>query len=526
MKTIQNPKTIGEDYAAYLTDESRLSGGTADALVFPECESDIVEIFKDAYNRSIPVTVSSGRTGIVGGAVPFGGILLSLEIMNHFLGAQWLADQQTWSIRVQSGLSLEKMENQFNRQELPDQIFAASIDEKRDTARFFQESSKWFYPPDPTEKTAHIGGTVATNASGSRSFKYGQTRRFVKRIHVVLADGTLLNLKRGSQLQKRGDAFSIETNHGVVSVPVPTYAKIPIKNTAGYFTDEYVDLMDLFIGSEGTLGVITEIELELVKQSECFLAGVAYFFSESDALRFVRLARTQASYKPAILEYFDAFSLTLLENRKKANPSQSSFPTLPNGIQAAIYFEQECTAGETENVFTCYDNLLTQCGTSMNHTWGAMDEREHGKIMQFRHALPEAINTLIGQRQKTIPALHKIGTDFAVPNTRLEAVFSLYRSKLDSLGIEYVIFGHVGENHLHVNMLPKNEDELALAKQTYLELAKEIIVLGGTLSAEHGIGKIKKSMLNLMYNPDAIQQMKNLKKSLDSKWILGRDILF
>jgi len=525
MKIVQPQQAIQDNYSAYLTDESRLPGGNADALVFAKSKDEIVEVLKEAFDRTLPVTVSAGRTGIVGGAVPFGGILLSLEPLNRFLGIRFEEKTQSWLAHVQPGMTVEGLDDLLKKQELPHGLeFGSALDEA-DGKRFFRESANWFYPPDPTEKTAHLGGTAATNASGARSFKYGQSRRFIRSLRVVLPDGTVLDLKRGDPAKQRGDFFPVHCLHGDANVPVPEYPKPIVKNAAGYYTDHSVELLDLFIGSEGTLGVVVELELELWKRPESIFAGVAFFHSESDALRFVRLSRSFPDFRPSVLEYFDAYSLELLDQKRLSQEVHSAFPSLPSGTRAGVYFEQESRTDQIESLYAKYEPLLSECGTDMNNTWGAVDEMELMKIMNYRHALPEAINAVVAQRQKILPQLHKIGTDFAVPDAFLETVFHLYRSQLDPLGMEYTIFGHVGENHLHVNLLPRNEDELAKAKTAYIALARKIVALGGTVSAEHGIGKIKNSMLGIMFSEDAIRQMMRIKKALDPKWILGQNTI-
>jgi D-lactate dehydrogenase (cytochrome) len=223
-----------------------------------------------------------------------------------------------------------------------------------------------------------------------------------------------------------------------------------------------------------------------------------------------------------VLEYFDRQSLLLLSEHHKGE----NFPIPRDHAEAAVYFEQECADSEMDRFIASYDGLLNENQTDMDHTWGAVEENEIQKMARFRHALPETINRLIAQNQKELPSLHKIGTDFAVPDACLEKVFHLYRTKLIPTGLEYVIFGHIGENHVHVNMLPKNESELGEAKTIYLELAKEIVAMGGSVSGEHGIGKIKKAVFNIQYGANAVQVMKTIKKSLDDKCILGSGTIF
>ena len=529
LKEIASDKEIEESYAAYLTDESRFPDGKADKIIFAYSEKQVAETLKQAFTSSTAVTVSAGRTGIVGGAVPQGGILLSLEGMNHFLGARWDEKKECWCVKVQPGLTIAELQQILHKKDFAETF--SFIDEASTAVlqKFSVESDKWFYPPDPTEKSAHIGGTVATNASGARSFKYGQTRKFVTALRVVLADGTVLSLQRGTKLCPVSEGkFYIQKENGVTEVPIPTYSWPKVKNAAGYYTHDPLDIIDLFIGSEGTLGVITEIEVALRKKPDLILGGIAFFPSEKDAIKFVKTVRenNKSETMPTALEYFDTYSLRLLRNKRDEEGSASSIPPFSETAQAAVYFEQEGNEENLEELYEKYEVFLSKCGTSMTETWGAVEEEELSKMADFRHALPETVNTIIGQRQKAFPHLHKIGTDFSVPDEKLEKVIELYYSKLDSHSFEYVIFGHIGQNHLHVNILPRNDKELEDAKKVYTELASEIVAWGGTVSAEHGIGKIKKQLFRIMYSQKAIEAMKELKRALDPKNLLGPENLF
>jgi D-lactate dehydrogenase (cytochrome) len=505
---------IQSEYGCYLTDESRLPGGYADSLAFPRSENEIACLLEQAHSNASPVTISSGRTGIVGGAVPFGGLLVSLERMNRFLGIRWNGEKNAWTARVQPGMSIESLDAVLKGRHIPDGVDYKDSVEEKDTARFFAESGKWFYPPDPTEGTAQIGGTAATNASGARSYRYGPTRCFIKGLRVVLADGSVLCLERGRN-------FHLDHLRNPIVVPVPEYRRPSVKNAAGYFSGDTVDLIDLFIGSEGTLGVISELTLLLAPRPSDFFAGVSFFPDEPSALGFVQALRSHPACRPSVLEYFDMRSLVLLEqNFEEAMPVSRS----PEGT--AVYFEQEVPESGPDKLMRDYENIMIKNHTGMDKTWGAVEEREWKKMVRFRHTLPETVNRLIARRQKDIPSLHKIGTDFAVSDSCLERMFSLYHEKLENSGLEYVIFGHVGENHVHVNILPRNDVELELARKLYMEMAKNIVEMGGAVSGEHGIGKIKKALLQIQYSPDALRDMKNVKSALDSRWILGQGTLF
>src|SRR5689334_17314866 len=250
-------KTQPEDLQNYLTDASNMQGGFASKLFIPESVGEISEILREANAAGIPVTVSGARTGTVGGAVPFGGYVISMERLNKIKSI----DRATMRAVVEPGVILRDFQKAV-------------------------EADGLFYPPDPTEWSCQIGGTVATNASGSRSFKYGATRRYVERLKIVLADGDLLNVVRGS-----GDRLVTESGK-TIDLKLPTYSRPSVrKNVSGYFVEQPMDPIDLFIGSEGTLGVVVEIELSLLRKPEGFFSGIVFFEHESDLLVFVDEAK-------------------------------------------------------------------------------------------------------------------------------------------------------------------------------------------------------------------------------------------
>jgi len=531
VKIIRSSHKISDSYTDYLIDESRLSGGKANELVFVHSEKQIIDTLKHAYTSAIPVTVSAGRTGIVGGAVPHGGILLSLESMNSFLGAEWDEDQKCWCIYAEPGLTVTDLKDILQKKDFNNTFSVLKRKSKKQLEQFSKESNHWFYPPDPTEQSAQLGGTVALNSSGARSFKYGQTRLFVKALRVALADGTLLNIERGNTVSTPDKGFIIQMNDDTIQVPIPSYQSPDIKNAAGYCIRHPMDFIDFFIGSEGTLGVITHITLALVPKPEFMLCYIAFFKSEEDALFFVKTIKERTGTEsdviaPSSLEYFDDYSLTLLRQKKEREGSGSSIPAFPDYAEAAVYLEQEGKKGDLETYCSEYIQVLDECNAPGDDAWGAIEEKEIEKMHQFRHAVPEEINAIITERQRNYPEIHKIGTDFSVPDNALEAMMQTYRSLLNKENLEYAIFGHIGDNHLHVNVLPRNVKDFIKAKKLYLEFAHTAVNYGGTVSGEHGIGKIKKQLLSIMYSQEEIQQMKEVKKALDPKHLLGPGILF
>ena len=478
----------------YLTDASNMAGGYADKLFIPETAEEIAEILREANEKKIPVTVSGARTGTVGGAIPFGGYVVSLEKFNRIKNI----DRENLSAVAQSGVLLTDFQKAV-------------------------EAENLFYPPDPTEWSCQLGGTVATNASGARSFKYGATREFVERLEIVLPSGEILNLRRGEIFSKDG-LVEIETASGApVKTKIPTYRQPDVrKNTSGYFSGDEIDAIDLFIGSEGTLGIITEIELKILPKPESFFSGIIFFENEADLLNFVNEARkisfdtrkskTANSIDASLLEYFDENALKFISEK---------FPEVPESARGAIFFEQETNAGNEDELLEKWNELLEKSDADLERSWFTTTEQDREKMRAFRHALPVAVNEkVVRNRQK------KIGTDMAVPDARFASFLKFYKEKLDESNLEYVIFGHIGDNHLHANMLPKTVDEAVRAKHLYGRFVAQSIMFGGTISAEHGIGKLKKHYLYVMFGERYLNEMAEIKRAFDPNGILGRGNMF
>jgi D-lactate dehydrogenase (cytochrome) len=487
-------KTQMDDLQNYLTDASNMQGGHAVKLYIPESAEEIVQIVREANESKTPVTISGARTGTVGGAIPFGGYVISLEKLNNI---EINKDQRT--ITVGSGVILADLQKAVQNEGL-------------------------FYAPDPTEWSCQIGGTVATNASGARSFKYGATREYVRRLKIVLANGEIVDLRRGEILADDDGSIKLPLQNGVeLRVAVPTYERPNVrKNVSGYFNQQPLDAIDIFIGSEGTLGIITEIELSLLPKPEGFFSGIVFFEGEHDLLKFVESARTASisnlrseivnSIDATLLEYFDSNALKFISEK---------FPETPDSMSGAVFFEQE-TSSETEDaLLEQWNKLLEKHGADLERSWFTTNEQDREKMRSFRHALPVAVNDRIAKYKQ-----RKVGTDMAVPDDNFPAFLKFYKDTLEAGGIDHVIFGHIGDAHLHANMLPKNDGEANKAKQIYGRCVAQAIMLGGTVSAEHGIGKLKRKYLAAMMGERYLNEMAELKRAFDPNGIFGRGNIF
>ena len=494
------------DYPDYLTDESRLAikPSEVDCIVWPENETDVIAALEKAHENNWPVTVSAARTGIVGAAAPLcGGMIISMEKMSKIGEPKQDDKTDDWFLNVEPGALLCDIEKRLSTQKNP----------------------KLFYPPDPTEMSAAIGGTIATNASGARTFKYGATRNYVQRLRIVLADGNILDIKRGEIFADAKGTITFFVNEKEYKITVPTYSMPKTKNCAGYFAKPKMDLIDLFIGSEGTLGIITEIEIKVLEQKKERLSLLSFFDTAKNGLDFVKFICAENGkndFDIEAIEFFGKNALKLLKERREAGDTAiHEFPV----SDAAIYYELAFDEENLEEIFEKLEEILQTVNCSTDDSWAGMDAEETLKLKEFRHAVPETINQIIGERKREIPNLHKIGTDLAVPAENFETIFNFYHDVLNTAGLQFAIFGHIGNNHLHVNMMPRNEAELTEAKKYYKIFAEKAVELGGTVSAEHGIGKLKKEFLKTLYGEKGIDEMRKVKKVLDPDFILGRGTL-
>jgi D-lactate dehydrogenase (cytochrome) len=506
----------------YLTDESRYAG-RADSLSFPESAADLVETVGRLAASAVPFTVQGARTGITGGAVPEGGHILNLSRLTRITGFGFDEAAGTFTVTAEPGLTLAALQDHLRRKD-----FGADLEDAASQRAFerFRNAGRFFFAPDPTETTATLGGMAACNASGARSYRYGPTRGHVAGLEAVLPSGKTARLERGRSFA-RGREFRLELEGGsAIEGSLPRYAFRPIKNAAGYWIRDNMDLVDLFVGQEGTLGVISSLTLGLLPQPAHTLGVLFFFKAEKPALDFVVRLRADAAagsaVKPSAIEYFDKEALAItaaLKNEAIRAPDPAH--------RAAVYVEAD--GDDEERLFEYFEKLsglLARYGQDPDANWAGTSPAERESLRLFRHAVPEAVNAYIAAARRDAPGLTKLGTDFAVGDDALRALVALYRDKLDAAGLRTVMFGHVGDNHLHVNVLPRDRQEYETGKRTFAEIAAAVVGMGGTVSGEHGVGKLKRDLLALMYGPDDIGDMKRLKRIFDPGYLLNRGNLF
>jgi D-lactate dehydrogenase (cytochrome) len=476
---------------SFLEDYSNIKGGFCDAVIFPETEEELKRALLDCSKAGVPVTISGAGTGVTGGRIPFGGKVISLAKLNRIKYIRPLKNMGAEAL-VEAGVVLEDL-------------------------LALAQRKGFFYPPGPTEKSSFIGGNAATSASGAGSFKYGTIRDFVLSLRVLLTDGEILELERGKYIAKRRELKLVTVSGKAITMKLPEYIMPKVKNASGYYVKDDMDAVDLFIGGEGTLGVISEIKLKLLSMPEGILACYAFFSDGKDAVEFVHNAKEKSANHSNVisalsLEYMGRHALEFLSRKHK---------NIPPNAKAVVCFEQEFSKGTESGIIDSWAALITKCHGEPADTWSAQTAKDKEKLAWIRHDLPDMVNEYLKKNN-----FSKIGTDIAVRYKHLGLMLDYYNSTLTEANLSYLIFGHIGESHMHVNILPKDEAEHKRATEVYEILVKKAISLGGTPSAEHGIGKIKHKYLEMLYGKEGISEMVELKKQLDPYSILGLDNLF
>jgi FAD/FMN-containing dehydrogenase len=445
---------------AYLEDASGFRG-FADEVLVPASESALLEIVDRARGSKTPLTIAGAGSGITGGRCPEGGWLVSMEKFTK------LEIQPALAI---CGAGVHLMD-----------LHAAA------------RQSGQLYPPDPTETLAAVGGTIACNASGSRSFQYGATRRWIERLRVVLMDGRVLDVRRGDRI-----------DFDVPEIPQPKACK----HSAGYPLAPGMDWIDLFTGSEGTLGIVVEASLKLLPSAKSILAGVVFFGREDDALDALDAWRSVSGLR--MLEYIDGDALDLI--RKK-------YPEIPAEARGALIVEQ---ADFEETELDSWTDRMKRQHALEEVSWFGSTEADRERFREFRHALPETVLATVQQHK-----LMSLISDFAVPINKHRELLSYCRKRLSqTYNGRHVVYGHVGDGHYHINLLPANQSEFEQGHRLLDEFAQKAVEMGGTVAAEHGLGKRKRDYLKYQYTQKQIEAMIAAKRRLDPDWLLGRGTLF
>jgi glycolate oxidase len=426
-----------------------------EAVARPKEQAEVADLLLQASSDRTPVTAAGGQSSMTGGSITDHGILLSLRGLDRVLEL----DREAMTVKVEPGIGVADLKRRLAAEGL---LFAI----------------------DPTsEEEASLGGSIACNASGARSLRYGATRRHVTGLTVVLANGEIVELRR-SRIEK---------------------------NTVGYFAVQ--DPIDWFIGSEGTLGIVVAAELALMPLPERVTGLGVPFGSQAEALAFVREARTamdMGKLHPRCLEFLDVRSLEIVREQEGGGQWLG---------EAFVYTEEE-HAGDRELDYDAWLTLAERHGARTDDMLVFDNEAAIRTARLVRHAVPATM--LERGNAFAVDGGRRIATDWAVPYRLLADALGVARDTAERYGVALpTVYGHAGNGHPHQDYVARDHGEVEIVEKVVWETLRAILAMGGTVAAEHGIGKIKRQWLPLQFSPMQLRAMASLKHSLDPDGLLA-----
>jgi D-lactate dehydrogenase (cytochrome) len=525
--------------ARYLEDAAHFPGGSAIGVVWPASLEEVAASL-ETHEHILPVGAQSSLTG---GATPQGDVVLSTERLSHL---QISGDR----VVAGAGVTLQTIQEAL-----------APLD-------------RWL-PPVPTYLGATVGGAVATCAAGAATFKYGTVRAWVEAMTVVLSGGDVLEISRGQTAASQDGGFEIETSSGVRRVAVPSIRMPDVpKRSAGYFAAPGMDLIDLFIGSEGTLGVIASATLRTAPCPAATCRWLVPVRSERAAIALADDLRRQshdtwATGDPcgidiAAIEHLDARSLALvredgvdrrlnltlasdasvvllIEQELSAARSESanraaSMPlgTVPNGAVLSrdlwIVLENALDPGAPDSPIARFCRTLDRHG-ALDHAEVALpsDRTRAAAFAELREAVPSAVNRRVAlARQQIDPRISKTAADMIVPFDRFDEMMTQCRRLFAERNLDLAVWGHISDGNVHPNLIPKSFDDVIAGRAAILELGQSVVEIGGCPLAEHGVGRhpAKQELLRLLYGADGVTAMRRVKRALDPEGRLAPGVIF
>ncbi|MFH1476162.1 MAG: FAD-binding oxidoreductase [Verrucomicrobiota bacterium] len=472
----------------FAADSSNLPGH-ADALGRPQSERECAVLFRACFAAGIPFTLSAGRSNLTGSATPLTGVVISMARM---LQPATLVDIEKRTVCSSVGVILENMRRQVLE----------------------QSAGRLFFPVDPTSRSdAMVGGAIACNASGFTPGEAGAMRPWVEAVDCMLPHGLKAAARRGEYVSAAG-RFELHDGARVITLPVPCYPRPAIKNAGGPFSSPAgtMDFVDLITGSEGLFGAVTACVMRLAPHPS---ACLDLFFSvpdESNAVDFLDVLRSTLPGGLgclSALEYFGANCRRFMEHESRF--FHGNYP-------AGIYVQAPLSGQTLEDAAGEWlERLMAAgCGIDENAILLLDNERDRALFMEARHSMPAKAVELVQQR-----GAFTIMTDTVIPSNRFREFLRFTHGVIRSAGLDYLVFGHLGDCHLHFTILPE-KDQVTRGAEIYDRIIAESARLGGVYSGEHGTGKRKRLDFIHCYGPAAVAQVRQCKAAVDPLFLMNR----
>ena len=502
-------------YQSYLRDESRLSG-RADYIAFPETTAEAARAIRRASQEGWPLTVQGARTGISGGAVPGGGLILSTGKMNQPLGCR-IDVQGRPILRVQAGMSFADL-NIFLSRGLPGEHWTA---ESRACFEELRRRGKFRFPPNPTEGSATVGGAFAVNASGPNAPRYGGTGGHVAELAWITPEGAVWEIKRGAYQFDSGGCPLPDGSRLTADTAVPRGVSAFLHPVPG------LDLVDFFAGSEGLAGMTAELGLYLQPVPASTWAALFFFTAPEAALDFAAdvsewKKKSTAGELLSSLEYYDNASLSLIREKSGQVSALKQLAPISAELRGAVHAELEGPDSEIlEAALVELLDSFVRHGGREDDTWAAADSAEVEKYALLRHGVPELINMEIDRIRQTLPDFYKTAASFMVPPETMRTWSSRYHRDIAESKLRGFVFGHFMEGLLHVNLLAETGEESRRCGELLNTWAAAVAEDGGLLAAENGTGRLKRDLVWRYLTAERIAQIHAVLNQMDPRSMLG-----
>ena len=477
----------------FTRDWSNIPGGRADLLVRPKTNEECAIILRTCQICKIPITISAGQTNLTGSATPNGGVVLSTSQLKT---PEIFVDIHEKSVLAPAGIPLEEMRDEVLR----------------------YSNNTLYYPVDPTSRhDAYIGGTLSCNASGFIPGGKGATRYWVKEIELILISGYSLVIKRGDYISDKGK-FIIECDNETIIMPIPRYKRPKIKNASGPFSsmNSEIDFIDLIIGSEGIFGMITQCVFSLDSKPKNHLELFLRLENENKAIELHQFLYKKFNHdmsKVTALEYFGYNCQTYMKNKDFL---------FNNEQEVGLYIQVPVYNDDIDYKTTEWADLLSEFDSNFDlaNIIVLNDSTNWKKFFEARHSIPD--NALTKTRQ--LGGISII-TDTIVPMGNFKEYLDTIHKKIREYDIEYLLFGHLGDCHLHFHLIP-NTQQNDLCLQVYDYMVDLSAQFGGVYSAEHGTGKRKRNDFKKCYGEEAVNMVKQSKLAVDPDLLLNKGNVF
>lgn len=385
-----------------------------------------------ADNRDLNITFQGTRTGICGGSVPESGIMIGTAFLKWM--GEPVEDGEDILVPVGAGVTLDQLSKPLHK-----------------------NYKGYIWPPHPTEETATVGGVCALGSKGLNACYYGDTRKYIAGVHIIDSEGKLKSITEPETLDK-------------------------------------------IVGSEGSEGLITEVTIRLVPAPEAIWGIVLFFDDENKAAQCAEEMKGLFDNNSDVFltanEFMDRESMNIVDDLRKVSEALQPVPEFPGDAQAMLFVELSGNESQMMPSLMPIIQCSSKFGSDPDKSWVQNSEQGLAQLHAVRHAVSEGVNAAISRKHSEEEKIVKLGLDLARPEDNFPHVLAKYRKDLQNISIRSAVFGHVYNNNLHVNLIPASAEEYDSGEELMRKWIQEGLDEGAQAFEEHGLGKLKKRLID------------------------------